>query len=191
MTQWKGEGHFMSSNNIILYSGSDAGCQSGVAIVLNPRVVIVLISYNPISPRMVHARVNTKPTITNLIQVYAPTLQHNEDKQEDFYDHLQSLLDMISDKKICILIIDFIAKVGIGVEQNSGIGPFGICIRNEAGNRLAEFCSVNNLILCNTFYKHHPRQQYIWISPDLTHHNQIDYIAIRKKWKDCENDSKS
>ena len=87
----------MSSNNIILYSGSSAGGEGGVAIVLNPRVVNALISYNPISHRLIHARVNTKPTITNLIQVYAPTLQHNEEKQEDFYDHLQSLLDMIRD----------------------------------------------------------------------------------------------
>ena len=53
---------------------------------------------------------------------------------------------------------DFNAKVGIGAEPNSGIGPFGLGIRNEAGHRLAEFCSVNSLILCNTFYKHQPRQ---------------------------------
>ena len=73
-TWWEGEGHFMSSNNIILYSGSDAGGQGGVAIVLNPRAVNSLINYNPISPRLIHAGVNTKPTITNLFQVYAPML---------------------------------------------------------------------------------------------------------------------
>ena len=86
---------------------------------------------------------------------------------------------------------DFNAKVGIGAESNSGIGPFGLGKRNEPGNRLAEFCSVNSLFLCNTFYKHPPIQWYTWISPDLTHHNQIDYIAIRKKWKDCVNYSNS
>ena len=180
----------MSSNNNILYSRFDAGGQGGVAIVLNPRVVNALISYNPISHRLIHARVNTKPAITNLIQIYAPTSQHNEE-QEDFYDHLQSLLDTISDKEICILMGDINAKVGISAEPNTGIGPFGLGIRNETGNRLTEFCSVNSLILCNTFYKYHPRQRYTWISPDLTHHNQIDYIATRKKWKDCVNDSKS
>ena len=65
---------------------------------------------------------------------------------------------MISDKKICILMGDFNAKVGIGAEPNSGIGHFGIGIRNEGDNGLAEFCSINSLILCNTFYKHNPRQ---------------------------------
>ena len=44
----EGEGHFMSSNNIILYSASDAGGQGRVSIVLNPRVDNALISYNPI-----------------------------------------------------------------------------------------------------------------------------------------------
>ena len=86
---------------------------------------------------------------------------------------------------------DFNAQVGIGAEPNSVIGPFGLGIRNEAGNRLAEFCSVNSLLLCNTFYKHHSRQQYTWTSPDLRYHNQIDITASRKKWKDCVNDSKS
>ena len=126
--------------------------------MLSLRVVIALISYNPISPRLIHVRVNTKPTITNLIHVYAPTSQHNEEEQEDFYNHLQSLLDTTFDKEIHILMGGFNAKVGIGVEPNSGIGPFGLGIRNESGNRLAEFCSVNSLMLYNTFYKHHPSQ---------------------------------
>ena len=86
---------------------------------------------------------------------------------------------------------DFNVKVGIGAEPNSGFGPFGFGIRYEAGNTLADFCSGNSLILCNTFYMYHTRQQYTWISPGLTYHNQIDFIAIRKKWKDCVNDSKS
>ena len=85
---------------------------------------------------------------------------------------------------------EFNAKVGLGAEPNLRIGPFGLGIRNEAGNRLVVFCSVNSLILYNTFFKHHPRQWYTWMSPDVTHHNQIDYIAVRKKWKDCANDSK-
>ena len=119
-TWWKGDGHFMSSSNIILYSGFDAGGQGRVTIVLNSRVVNVLISYSPISPRLIHAGVNTKTTITILIQVYAPSSQHNEEEQEDFYNYLQSLLDMISDKEICILRGEFNAKVGIGTEPNSG-----------------------------------------------------------------------
>ena len=56
---------------------------------------------------------------------------------------------------------DLNAQVGIGVEPNSGIQPFGLGIRNEAGNILVEFCNANSLILCNTFYKHHSRQQHI------------------------------
>ena len=55
-------------------------------------------------------------------------------------------MNLISDKEICILMGDFNAKVGLGEEPNSGIGPFGLGIRNKVGNRLAEFCSVNNLI---------------------------------------------
>ena len=41
-----------------------------------------------------------------------------------------------------------------------------LLIRNEAGQRLIEFCQENALIITNTFFQQHKRKLYTWTSPD-------------------------
>ena len=48
--------------------------------------------------------------------------------------------------------------------------------KNEAGQRLIEFCQENALVIANTFFQQHKRRLYTWTSPDGRHQNQIDYI---------------
>ena len=56
-------------------------------------------------------------------------------------------------------------------------------MRNEAGQRLIEFCQENALIIANTFFQQHKRRLYTWTSPDGQHQNQIDYILCSQKWR--------
>ena len=58
-----------------------------------------------------------------------------------------------------------------------------LCIRNEAGQRLIEFCQDNALVIANTLFQQHKRRLYTWTSPDGQHWNQIDYILCRPRWK--------
>ena len=46
------------------------------------------------------------------------------------------------------------AKVGEGADLSCGIGPYiyGLGTRNNNGQKLAELCQANNLILTNTVY---------------------------------------
>ena len=48
-------------------------------------------------------------------------------------------------------------------------GKFGLGIRNEAGQRLIEFCQENALVIGNTFFQQHKRRLYTWTSPDGQH----------------------
>ena len=48
-------------------------------------------------------------------------------------------------------------------------GKFGLGIRNEAGQRLIEFCQENKLVIANTFFQQHKRRLYTWTSPDGQH----------------------
>ena len=36
-------------------------------------------------------------------------------------------------------------------------GKFGLGVRNEAGQRLIEFCQENALVIANTLFQHHKR----------------------------------
>ena len=62
-------------------------------------------------------------------------------------------------------------------------GKFGLGVRNEAGQRLTEFCQENTLVIANTLSQQHKRRLYTWASPDGQHQNQIDYIICSQRWR--------
>ena len=49
--------------------------------------------------------------------------------------------------------------------------------------RLLEFATFNNLVLTNTLGPHKPSRRWTWHSPDEKHHNQIDYILVKKRFR--------
>ena len=76
---------------------------------------------------------------------------------------------LFSTKKDVLFIIgDWNAKVGS--QETPGVtGKFGLRVRNEAGQRLIEFCQENALVIANTFFQQHKRRLYTWTSPDGQH----------------------
>ena len=60
---------------------------------------------------------------------------------------------------------DWNAKVGS--QETPGVtGKFGLGMRNEAGQRLREFCQENALVRANTLFQQHKRRLYTWASSD-------------------------
>ena len=51
------------------------------------------------------------------MQIYAPTSTHSEDEIDNFYDQLQSLLELIPRREAAIILGDFDAKVGEGTRN--------------------------------------------------------------------------
>ena len=64
---------------------------------------------------------------------------------------VQAVLSTIKDKDPIIIMGDFNAKVGQGQLKDSGLGPHGLGQRNERGERLLNFCKINNFSILNTF----------------------------------------
>ena len=65
----------------------------------------------------------------------------NAEEAEDewFYEDLQDLLELTPPKNVLFVIGDRNAKVGS--QETPGVtGKFGLGMRNEAGQRLMEFC---------------------------------------------------
>ena len=127
-------------------------------------------------------KIDTKPTKTTIIQVYAPTSKKEADDDTDqFYEDLQSVLCTIKGKDPVIIMGDFNAKVGEGQQKEAGLGPFGLGTKNERGERLLAFCEINKLKITNTQFQQPKRRIYTWISPRNERH-QIDYILISNHW---------
>ena len=73
------------------------------------------------------------------IQICAQTSNAEEAEVEWFYEDLQDVLELTPKKDVLFIIGDWNAKVG-SQETPGGTGKFGLGIRNEAGQRLIEFC---------------------------------------------------
>ena len=59
--------------------------------------------------------------------------------------------------------------------------PLGAPIEDIEG--ILEFATFNNLVLTNTLGLHKPSRRWTWHSPDGKHHNQIDYILVKKRFR--------
>ena len=117
-----------------------------------------------------------------VIQVYAPTSDVEEAEVEQFYEHLQDLLELTPKKEFLFIIGDWNAKVG-DQEIHGVTGKFDLGVQNEAGQRLIEFCQENTLVIANTLFQQHKRKLDTWTSPDGRHQNQVDYILCSQRWR--------
>ena len=63
------------------------------------------------------------------------------------------------------------------------LGKSGLGIRNEAGQRLIEFCQENTLVIVTTLFQQHKRRLYTWTSPDGQYQNQTGYILCSQSWR--------
>ena len=115
---------------------------------------------------MIPVHVQGKPFNITVIQVYAPT--SNAEEAERFYEDLQDLLELTPKNDVLFIIGDWNAKVGS--QETPGVtGKFGLGMRNEAEQRLIEFCQENVLVIANTLFQQHKRRLYTWTSPDGQH----------------------
>ena len=85
------------------------------------------------------------------IQVCTPTSNAEEAEVEQFYEDLQDLPELTPQKDVLFIIGFWNAKVGS--QETPGLtGKFGLGVRNEAGQRLIEFCQENALVIANTLF---------------------------------------
>ena len=88
---------------------------------------------------MISVRFQGKPFNITVIQAYTPISNAEEAKVEWFYEDLQDLLELTPKKHVLFIIGDWNAKAGS--QETPGVtGKFGLGVRNEAGQRLIEFC---------------------------------------------------
>ena len=114
---------------------------------------------------MISVHFQGKPFNTTVIQVYAPTSNAEEAELERFYEDLQDLLELTPKKDVLFILGDWNAKVR-SQETHGVTGKFDLGMRNEAGQRLIEFCQENALVIENTLFQQHKRRHYTSTSPD-------------------------
>ncbi|XP_072021929.1 craniofacial development protein 2-like [Amphiura filiformis] len=85
-THWTESGEFTIDGYKILSSGNLSVHRKLVGLILNKVAQSALLGYNPISPRLISARFQTKTGAIAIIQVYAPNTADSETCVDEFYD---------------------------------------------------------------------------------------------------------
>ena len=150
-------GEFNSSDHYIYYCGQESLRSNEVAIMVNKKVRNAVLGCNLKNDRMISLCFQGKPFNITVIQVYDPTSNAEEAEVEQFYEDLQDLLELTHTKDVLFIIGDWNAKVGS--QETPGVtGKFGLGMRNEAGQRLIEFCQENALVIANTLFQQYKRR---------------------------------
>ena len=103
---------------------------------------------------MISVHLQGKPFNITVIQVYAPITNAEEAEVEWFYEDLKDVLELTLKKDVLFIIGDWNAKEGS--QETPGVtGKFGLGMRNEAGQRIIEFCQENALVIANTLFQQH------------------------------------
>ncbi|XP_044573682.1 craniofacial development protein 2-like [Drosophila ananassae] len=183
--RWRGNGTTTTSTgNLVMHSGSNDGGRNGVGIYVSKQFKQTLISWSPISDRIISARFRCNARHITIVQCYAPTEDASDDIKDDFYNALTSSLTRIGRGDVKILMGDFNAKIG---PNNNGLetimGKHGVGSRSNNGDRLIDLCQTFQLVIGGTVFPHKEVHKYTWTSPNGHTRNQIDHICISKKWR--------
>lgn len=189
-TRWKGSGEITTiDKHCFLYSGlkgEDDIHEYGVGIILSARFRNALIEWQPISERIITARVKAQNQGVTVVQCYAPTDVSETEHKEQFYSLLDKTITKINKNDAIILMGDFNAQVGSENEDlEHVIGKHGIGTQSENGELLIELCGNHNLKIGGTLFEHKKCHKVTWISPDQKSENQIDHICISNKWRNA------
>ena len=184
-----------SGKTLYLYnSGNISKSINGVGIITNKSTNI---SFKDISDRICVATVKTKNKFKyHVISAYAPTLESTVKRPEDtknFYDQLTSIVNKFNKRDAIIIGGDFNAKTKLPNHERckqNAVGKYAKSHVNENGRYLIDFCSMFEISVTNTKFKHKPSHQHTWESPappvaprKNPYRNQIDYIITRNNSK--------
>ncbi|XP_046686856.1 craniofacial development protein 2-like [Homalodisca vitripennis] len=185
--RWTGAGEKrMEKGDVLLYSGKDEGeaHTSGVGIMINKQARKGLIEWNPISDRIITARFVSRVRKVSIIMCYAPTEVSDEEEKDHFYQQLSRTLHNIKRGDIRIMMGDFNAKIGNdNTDRESVMGKHGMGTMNDNGERLADLCLNQSLVIGGSVFPHKDCHKVTWLSPDRKTENQIDHICIDKSWR--------
>ena len=184
-TKWKGCGARDIEDHYAIFSGvSEGRARPGVAVILSEEMRRCVKSWKCVSERIVVVKLKVAKECYTLVQVYAPTDDSRDEAKDRFYAEMQKVVSSVGTRETLIVMGDLNARVGKSTEGWSDVlGCYGEDTRNESGVRLLSFCSVNELVVTNTWYPHKDIHKYTWVCPGRQLKSLFDYFLVRRETK--------
>ena len=107
----------VSLNPHAVESGSLCFFSVHVYQILSPLKLVhwswpTVMECRPVSSRLITIRLRAAPFNITIVPAYAPTLDYDDNKIEEFYDQLQNVIDQMPKKDILVVQGDWNADVG-------------------------------------------------------------------------------
>ncbi|XP_039287355.1 craniofacial development protein 2-like [Nilaparvata lugens] len=144
------------SSGFIFYHFGETSGHKGVGFLVRKELKTKIVEFKDISERIALMKLKTQGKLLHIFQVYAPTSMAEEAEHESFYNSLTAALSRERNnwKHITLIIGDFNSQVGKQEEgERLTVGKYGYGTRNDAGQRLVDFCQEQGLRIVNTFFK--------------------------------------
>ena len=141
--RWPSIGETSCGSYTILWFGPTAGTprSAGVALALDQSAVASIISWHPISERLLIARFKHNFGYLSLIAAYAPTTEACDFDKDTFYQQIEQTMRTIHQCDLTICLGDFNAVTGTSrLNMEHVIGPYGSGTPNDNTERLLNFC---------------------------------------------------
>ena len=183
-TKRKGKGTEERNQYIYIYSGvpKEERASSGVILAIKKQFKKQIKSWEQINSRILQLEIEIKGHNLIIIAVYSPNDDASDDKKQDFYDELTTLLEKVTDRKEVIILGDLNGRVGSRI-NDPVVGQYGENAVNNNGERLIEMCHQYALKVTNSWFKHKNIHRYTWIQPTRGLKSIIDYVIVKQKTK--------
>lgn len=180
-TRWLASGVHAFPTHTFYFSGGDGNNhQFGTGFVLDKKLDLMVVKFNPINKYMCTIRLRLKKRFLTLINAHAPTEVKEESIKEEFYSKLEQTYDSIPGYDIKIVLGDFNAQVGRDPTVWSVAGCHSLHEQsNDNGTRLVEFAASKNLIIKSTSFMRKNIYKATWYSNDRKRSSsQIDHVLV-------------
>jgi exonuclease III len=182
-TKKKGNGKInMENGHVLLYSGVDTSIRAaaGVGCIIHKELAKDIYSWVPLSQRILTIEMRSEiRKIWTIIVTYGPNEDDKVDVKERYWEELTETAENAKGK--IFIVGDFNGRVGQQEEQYKEIlGRHGEQIRNNNGNRLLDFCILNNFIITNSWFAHKDIHKYTREEPSRGEKSIIDYVLVEK-----------
>ena len=182
-TKKKGLGEMeLTDGYMLIYSGvSDSKrAAEGIGCILNGNSAERIIKWKGWNERMLTVELMLEKVRITLIAVYGPNENESKETKEKFWEELTMVTE--TSTGITIVAGDFNARVGTRKnEWEYVVGKHGEQARNSNGEKMLMYCTINDLIITNTFYEHKEIHKYTRVQQSRNEKSIIDYILIEKK----------
>ena len=152
---------------------------------MHKNIASSVLGCRPVSSKLISICLGAAAFNITIIQVCAPTASHADSEVHHFYQQLQETIDQTPKTDILVVHGHWNAKVGKDAQADWGdvCGPYCNVETYERSLKHLEFASFNNLVMTNILGPHKPSRRWTWHSPDGKHHNQINYILVKKHFR--------